>query len=57
MGDIVINSAVRSNLQTLQSTAKLMAQTLYLKKRSRNLKRQTVTVIIEVSYFIVFECL
>lgn len=27
MGDIVINSAVRSNLQTLQSTAKLMAQT------------------------------
>ena len=27
MGDIVINSAVRSNLQTLQGTAKLMAQT------------------------------
>ena len=27
MGDIVINSAVRTNLQTLQSTAKLMAQT------------------------------
>jgi flagellin-like hook-associated protein FlgL len=27
MGDIVINSAVRSNLQTLQSTATLMAQT------------------------------
>lgn len=27
MGDIVINSAVRSNLQTLQSTAALMAQT------------------------------
>ena len=27
MGDITINSAVRANLQTLQSTAKLMAQT------------------------------
>lgn len=27
MGDIVINSAVRSNLQTLQGTAQLMAQT------------------------------
>lgn len=27
MGDIVINSAVRTNLQTLQGTAKLMAQT------------------------------